>query len=73
VKKEKRSCHIQGEFVYVWTLRPFMCMFSILCRMHYFMSYALGIGYYFLSVLRSLEKILDWINRLDNRTIKRGQ
>jgi hypothetical protein len=22
-------------------------MFTILCRMHYFMSYALGIGYYF--------------------------
>jgi hypothetical protein len=23
-----------------------MCMFTILCRMHYFMSYALGTGYY---------------------------
>jgi hypothetical protein len=30
----------------MWTLRPCMCMFTILCRMHYFMSYALGIGYY---------------------------
>jgi hypothetical protein len=29
----------------MWTLRPCMCMFTILCRMHYFMSYALGIGY----------------------------
>jgi hypothetical protein len=30
----------------LWTLRPCMCMFTILFRMHYFMSYALGIGYY---------------------------
>jgi hypothetical protein len=26
-----------------------------------------------LPVFRSLEKILDWISRLDGRTIKRGQ
>jgi hypothetical protein len=30
----------------MWTLRPCMCMFTILCHMHYFMSYALGTGYY---------------------------
>jgi hypothetical protein len=33
----------------MWTLRPCMCMFTILCRMHYFMSYALGTGYYYLN------------------------
>jgi hypothetical protein len=27
----------------------------------------------FLPVSRSLEKIFDWISRLDGRTIKRGQ
>jgi hypothetical protein len=35
----------------MWTLRPCMCMFTILCCMHYFMSYALGIGYYLNSEL----------------------
>jgi hypothetical protein len=30
----------------MWTLRPCMCMFTILCRMHYFMSYALCTGFY---------------------------
>jgi hypothetical protein len=30
----------------MWTLRPCICMFTILCHMHYFMSYALGIDYY---------------------------
>jgi hypothetical protein len=30
----------------MWTLRLCLCMLTILCLMHYFISYALGIGYY---------------------------
>jgi hypothetical protein len=30
----------------MWTLRPCICMFNSLCRMHYFMSYALSTGHY---------------------------
>ena len=32
----------------MWTLRLCMCMFTILCRMLYFMFYALGTSYYYL-------------------------
>jgi hypothetical protein len=57
-KRSKRSCHIQGELLYVdiktmhvhvyhfMSYALFYVLCTILCHMHYFMSYALGIGYY---------------------------
>jgi hypothetical protein len=39
VKKEKRSCHIQGELVYV-------DIETVHVHVYHFMSYALGTGYF---------------------------
>jgi hypothetical protein len=57
-KGERREYIIFRGSSLMWTLRLCMCMFTILCLMHYFMSCALGIGYYLNSMSYACGQLL---------------